>query len=522
MRSNSILFAPLLALAATLAAPTASSQTVESRLIGTFNRPTWAGAPEGDERIFVARRDGVIKTIKNGVILGTNFLSIKSMVSQIGERGLLGAAFHPEFKTNRYVFVCYSNGNNSVISRWTVKADNPDRVDHASELVILTQSQPFTNHNGGWIGFGPDGYLYIAFGDGGSANDPACRAQDPTTFLGKMLRIDVDSGSPYSVPADNPFVSEPGYLPEIWHLGLRNPWRVSFDRETGDMFIGDVGQDAREEISFAEAGQGGLNFGWKVKEGTKCNSSASCAAGTPGCASPTLTDPIFELTHGGGGAGSITGGFVYRGCAIPALAGTYVFSDYNDDKIRSFQYDVGTGTVNNLLDRTAELAPTSGAITNICSFGEDGFGELLIVEHLNTGQVFKIVPSGATAATNAVRNGGGTNVACLGAVTLPILGNKWVIEINPSTHANATAVGLVGFAAPTSGVFLTGGEALVDVTSRKIFQIITAAGTETVQITAPLPCDASLAGATGYTQAFILGGAGFELCNAVDLTLGYY
>jgi len=517
---------PLLALASfvllTWSAPEVGAQTMKLELIGTgLNQPLFATAPAGDTRLFVVQKNGVVKIIRNGAVDTTiNFLAIQSQVSTFGERGLLGLAFHPDYENNGYIYVDYTdNAGNTVVSRWTVSANNPDRIDHTTEQVILTQAQPFSNHNGGWIAFGPDGYLYISFGDGGDANDPSCNAQNPLTWLGKMLRIDVDGGSPYAVPADNPFVGNAAYLPEIWHLGLRNPWRCSFDRATGDLWIGDVGQDAREEIDFAPAGVGGINFGWKRLEGNRCNSSANCAA-IPGCTSTTYEPPIWEMTHAG--SASITGGYVYRGCAIPSLQGHYLYADYEDDQIRSFTYDDSTGTLANFTNRTAELTPAVGSLVNIASLGEDAFGELVLIETSASGEVYKVVPITGSAATNVSRNGGGTNAACYTALSQPILGNQWRAELDVSGHAGATLAGAVGYTGSISGVFVSGGEALVDLGSTKVFSIVLAVGGSTVELGGMLPCDIALDGLVAYTQGFILGGGSWELCNALDLTLGWY
>ena len=525
MNCRKSLVSLLVLAAASLASSPASAQTITTKLIVSgLDTPLWAGSPPGDPRIFIIEKKGIIRNFRNGAVVSLKFLDIRSKTSKIGEQGLLGLAFHPNFANNGYFYVNYTNGaGNTVVSRFTVPTSTPNQADASSELVILTQNQPYSNHNGGWLGFGPnDGYLYIGFGDGGSANDPECRAQNMSTFLGKILRIDVDSGSPYTVPADNPFVGVAGAKPEIWHLGVRNPWRMSFDRLTGDMFIGDVGQGLREEISFAPAGVGGINFGWKVREGTLCNSTTACAAEIPGCASPTYEPPIYQLLHSApSNPESITGGFVYRGCAIPSLDGTYFFADFGDHLIRSFKYNVQTGNVNSFIDRTDELKPAGGVIRDIASFGEDGFGELLIVEHNATGEVFKIVPVGANVAVNTSRNGSGVNTSCFTTSSQPILGGSWHARIDPSGHAGATAVAIVGYQAPTSGIFSSGGETLVDLASGQIFQLVALASTDAVFFEVPLPCDPTLSGLTAYTQALILG-SGWELCNAVDVTLGQF
>ena len=391
-------------LLATLLGSSASAQTPLTRTLvaGGFSSPIGIYQPPGDDRLFVNEQGGAVKIIKNGAVLATPFLDIDPISAGGGERGLLGMAFHPDFQSNGTLFLHYSNNSgDSVITRVQVSASNPDIVDPSTATTVLTQNQPFSNHNAGAIHFGLDGYLYIAFGDGGSGNDPQCNAQNPGTFLGKMLRIDVDSGSPYSVPSDNPFIGTQGYLPEIYHTGLRNPWQWSFDQLTGDMWIGDVGQDAREEVDFSAAGNGGLNFGWKVMEGTICNSTSSCGP-VPGCNNPALTLPVFQRNHGGGFSGpcSVVGGYVYRGCAIPDLDGTYFTADYCDNRLFTFKYD-GT-TLTELTERTSELGTT--ALADIVAFGQDNMGEMYIVSR-GGGQVWKIVPASPVAGADCDGNG---------------------------------------------------------------------------------------------------------------------
>ncbi len=516
----------LTSLCALALAPAVLGQVTTKLVRGSFARPLWAGAPAGDPRIFVAVKSGRIQQVLNDTLISPAFLDINSQISTGDEQGLLGVAFHPNYAQNGFFYVNYTDVNgDTVVSRFSVSAD-PYVADPDSELVLLTQGQPFDNHNGGDIHFGPDGYLYVAFGDGGSANDPACNAQDLGTWLGKMLRIDVDSGSPYAVPADNPFVGVPGALPEIWHFGLRNPWRFSFDAATGDMFIGDVGQNAREEISFAGASESGLNFGWKTMEGTRCNSTAACATVPPPCGDAAYRDPIHELFQSMTFARAIIGGYVYRGCMNPGEVGTYFFSDNNDSLIRSFQYDPVTGIVSNVQDRTAEFDPPGTLqIRNVGSFGEDGFGELLIVDNSGGGgaggEVYKMVPATASEAAAVARNGGGTNNPCYASNSLPIIGNEWEFEVDVSAHPGATSVHVIAYTLPTSGTFLGAGELLIDVSSSFVFMLAHPSSGGIDAFSQAIPCDASLDGVTAASQVLVLGG-GAELCNAVDVTVGYY
>ncbi|QDU67837.1 PQQ-dependent sugar dehydrogenase [Engelhardtia mirabilis] len=395
-----------LALVASFATP-ADAQTplTTVRIASGLSNPLYATASPipGDQRLFVVEQSQadieiVVGTVKNAV----PFLNLDNSVPVVagGEQGLLGFAFHPDYASNGHIFVYYTTtGGASQLDRFTVSATDPDRINPNTRVSLLNFSQPFTNHNGGMIAFGPDGYLYVGTGDGGSGNDPSCNAQNPGAWLGKMLRLDIDTidaTGGYGIPADNPFVGDSAYRPEIYHLGLRNPWRYSFDRATGDMYIGDVGQNAQEEVSFGPAGVGGINFGWRIQEGNLCNGIGSCPVQVPGCGSSSFSFPIHTYNHAGafGGPCSISGGYVYRGCAIPDLQGTYFFADYCSNEIWSLEFD-GT-TVTNFTDRTAELDPAGAlAITSIVSFGEGPNGELLIVDQ--GGEVFQVVPNGVPA-----------------------------------------------------------------------------------------------------------------------------
>jgi glucose/arabinose dehydrogenase len=286
-------------------------------------------------------------------------------------------AFDPDYASTGHFVVHYTDTNGDThLSQFTVSSD-PDVADPASEQVILTADQPYNNHNGGQVLFGPDGMLYLGLGDGGSEGDPQGRGQDLSDLLGSILRLDVRSTSPYAVPPDNPFVGQAGVQPEVWSYGLRNPWRFSFDRTTGDLYIGDVGQDSFEEVDVAPAAAGsgkGLNFGWNIMEGTHCYNASTCNQSG-------LTLPVLEYPHSEGC--SVTGGYVYRGSVIPALQGLYFFGDYCQGTVRSFRYQGGSATE---LTDWPTLRP-GGSIT---SFGEDAAGELYVV--IQSGSVFKIVP----------------------------------------------------------------------------------------------------------------------------------
>jgi len=330
-------------------------------------------APAGDARLFIVEQQGRIRIVRNGQLLARPFLDIASRASSGGERGLLSVAFHPRYAQNGYLYVNYTDNNGDTrVERYRVSAD-PDSVDPASDTLVLAVDQPYSNHNGGHILFGPDGMLYVAMGDGGSGGDPQGYGQSLATLLGKLLRIDVDGGAPYAVPPDNPFAgARDGSRGEIWAYGLRNPWRFSFDRATGALWLADVGQDEVEEVDRIVRGG---NYGWNVMEGTHCYQPAS------GCARGGLELPVSEYSHAQGR--SITGGFVYRGGAIPALRGRYLFADYASGTIWSIPAEApGFHAPEPLLE--------SGLF--ISSFGEDAAGELYVLDH-GGGRVFRLVPA---------------------------------------------------------------------------------------------------------------------------------
>ena len=338
--------------------------------------PLYLTAPPGDPRLFIVEKGGAIRIIEDGVLLATPFLDIHAQVSTGGEQGLLGLAFDPAYATNGRFVVHYTDAaGNTRLSAFQVSAD-PDRADATSERVLLAVDQPFANHNGGQIAFGPDGFLYLGLGDGGSEGDPNGTGQRLDDLLGSILRLSIsDTGA--TAPADNPFVGVSGARAEVWSYGLRNPWRFSFDRLTGDLYIGDVGGNRLEEIDVAPASAGGgrgLNYGWNVMEGRSCLAAASCD--TTG-----LTLPELQYDHGQGCA--VTGGYVYRGSAIPALQGHYFYADYCRGFVRSFRLVDGA---------PADQAdwPTLRPGDAIPSFGEDAAGELYVLSA--DGRVLKIVP----------------------------------------------------------------------------------------------------------------------------------
>lgn len=369
------------------AAPPNVDISVSQIVASGFDRPvqvTHAG--DGTGRLFVVEQEGRIRIIKDGAVLSPAFLDIRGLVACCGERGLLSVAFHPNYETNGRFYVDYTNNDgNTVVAQYSVSA-NPNVADVGSAVTLLTVDQPYGNHNGGQLMFGPlengHRYLYIGMGDGGSGGDPQNNAQNKNTLLGALLRLDVDSGSPYAIPADNPYVGGAG-RDEIWAIGLRNPWRFSFDRATGDLYIGDVGQNAWEEIDVQPAGTpGGLNFGWRCKEGTHTypggDNNNSCTG---------LTDPIAEYPHNSSGGYSVTGGFVYRGNEFPALWGRYFYADYVVGRIWSLtKTDSGWSTP------ALEIANTG---FNISAFGEDEQGELYLADY-SSGTIRRLTDANAT------------------------------------------------------------------------------------------------------------------------------
>jgi glucose/arabinose dehydrogenase len=331
----------------------------------------------GDSRLFIVEKGGKIWICDNlGNKSAQPFLNITNKVLSTGnEQGLLGLAFHPDYASNGYFYVNYINKQgNTIVARYQVSPTNPNKAVPSTGMKLFSVKQPFANHNGGCLKFGPDGYLYIGMGDGGSAGDPQGNGQKTTTLLGKMLRIDVDGGTPYAIPASNPFVGMPGFKGEIWALGTRNPWRFSFDRLTGDLWIGEVGQGDWEEVDYQLASSsGGENYGWRCYEGNH-------PFNTTGCGPASNYDfPIAEYAHSGGDC-SITGGFVYRGAEYPNMYGKYIYVDYCSGKFRTIYHD-GTSWQNILL--------LTSSIFQYVTFGEDLNGELYVAK-LGDGNIYHV------------------------------------------------------------------------------------------------------------------------------------
>ncbi|HEU5011309.1 MAG TPA: PQQ-dependent sugar dehydrogenase [Roseiflexaceae bacterium] len=344
------------------AAPAAVKSLKLQPVVTGLRAPVYAThAGDGSGRMFVVEKQGRIMIVRDGAVDQTPFLDISDRVGSRGsEQGLLSVAFHPNYKENGRLFVDYTDTDgNTVISRFQAQGD---RADPSSETALLHIDQPYANHNGGLVTFGPDGYLYIGMGDGGSGGDPQGNGQNTSALLGKLLRINVDQGEPYGIPSDNPWANGQGGRPEVWAYGLRNPWRYSFDRATGDLYIADVGQNAYEEVDMQPANSGGgKNYGWNVMEGTHCYNAKACDTSN-------FVMPINDYSHDLGC--SVTGGYVYRGADFPQLVGTYVFGDYCSGRVWTLRQVNGEWQRNEMLDTDMQIS----------SFGEDEAGELYLTD----------------------------------------------------------------------------------------------------------------------------------------------
>jgi glucose/arabinose dehydrogenase len=337
-----------------------------------LSAPVFLTQPLNDGRIFVVEQPGRIRIVKNGQLQTTPFLDITSRVLYGGERGLLSVAFHPQYATNHFFYVYFTTQTTGDIRIERFTAPTADVADPASsKLIITTAHSSQSNHNGGLVSFGPDGMLYAGLGDGGGGGDPLGNGQNFNALLGSLLRLDVDHGDPYAIPADNPFVGQAGKRGEIWAKGLRNPWRYSFDAGTGLLYIADVGQGLHEEIDVQPASSRGLNYGWNTMEGKSCYNATTCTQ-------TGLTLPVLDYDHTGG-ACSITGGYVYQGTAIPGLDGHYFYSDYCAGFLKSFRYSNGAAL---------DARDWGLTMSSVQSFGVDFSGELYV---MSGNSILKIV-----------------------------------------------------------------------------------------------------------------------------------
>jgi glucose/arabinose dehydrogenase len=341
-------------------------------VVSGLSSPLYLTAPVGDARLFVVEQAGRIRIVRNGSLLSRPFLDITSVVLSGGERGLLSVAFDPAYASNGFFYLNYTDRSGDTrVERYRVSTD-ADVADPNSAKLLLQVDQPFSNHNGGLVKFGPDGMLYIGMGDGGSGGDPQNHGQNRNTLLGALLRIDVRTGDPYGIPADNPYRQDPNARPEIWAYGLRNPWRFSFDPPSGQLLIADVGQNQWEEINAVPASSPGLNYGWRIMEAAHCYNPSNCN-------SNGLVMPVHEYNHSEGC--SITGGYVYRGARLTGLAGHYFYADYCRGWVRSFRLQDG---------RAAEHREWLSGLGQILSFGIDSAGELYVLS--GNGRVYRLEP----------------------------------------------------------------------------------------------------------------------------------
>ncbi len=382
------------------ASAVAGTTAIKPKLVLTtgLTYPTWIGHAPGDEtRLFVLEKAGRVRIIQLGAtptLVATSFLDINPIVtggaSSSDEQGLLGMAFDPDYATNGQFYVYYTGTGTNNLARYTVSTANPN-VANATGVVMMTWSDPYTNHNGGDIHFKPGTRdLYMGTGDGGSANDPSGNSQNLASKLGKMHRITPTVGgtSPYyTIPASNPFVGGATTDDTIWSYGLRNPWRWCFDQENADMYIADVGQNAIEEVNYEPNGAaGGRNYGWRCTEGTSCTGLTGCT-----CNGTTLTAPVRTYSHSAAGGYSITGGRVYRGCAMPDMHGIYFYVDYSSNN--SWSMRMVNGVVTEFVTRNAELQTAVGGqtVNQVAAFGEDALGEMYMADH--GGGIYKIIPA---------------------------------------------------------------------------------------------------------------------------------
>ena len=416
-------FGPVFVFCALAAAWAAPALALEGRVVGTgFGDSLYVTAPKGDKRLFVVGKAGVIQVVRHDKV--STFLDISTHVDTAGERGLLGLVFDPDYATNGRFYIDYVDKATlqTRIERYTVTPPDADKADpKARQRIIAIDQEAFTNHKGGWIGFRPGNRknLFIGMGDGGGAYDSHNNAQNGKVLLGKLLRIDVSGAKAgYKIPADNPFVGSGDVMPEIWALGMRNPYRASFDRHTGEFWIGDVGQDTREEVDFEPAGfAGGLNYGWRLREG-KIKTPNGVGGSKEG-----MTDPVFDYPHWGSDSlgACVIGGYVYRGPSIPDADGRYFFGDCVSDRAFSISYNAD-GTPIERREETAALLGGTG-LGILSSFGEDGQGRLYVVG-LN-GVIVALCPSSQAGSE-------GSDVARVPAASAPTGGPQVSVSVaNP-------------------------------------------------------------------------------------------
>ena len=483
------------------------------RVASGLDKPVMVTSPPGDPRLFVVEKDGFIRIIPNDRLDAAPFLNLSAKIDTTGESGMLGLAFHPDFANNRLFYVCYTDdflpGDPLiVVESYSVSTTNPNVADPNSATMVfgpVFQSSPGDINHGGCLQFDSSGYLFLSLGDGANP----LWGQMGSSYRAKMVRLDIDLPFPH-IPPDNPYVGNPGVLDPIWSFGLRAPWRFSFDRMTGDMYLGECGENVADEINFESQGSpGGLNYGWRCMEGLGCTGLSGCT-----CNGPNLTLPIEEIPLSIGICATI-GGFVYRGTQIPALFGHYLYGDFCTGRIFAFKYE--NGAKGPTVEVTAELTPTGpGGIERITSFGEDSAGELYICDF--DGDLFKIVPS--CPAQVSVTNGSGVNPLCFSSLSSPVIGTTWQMQVDASGVPNTQWTRVVcrtGGAVVPLGV----GELLVNNSTPLCF-VSTVMGTSVMSHSHPIPNNPALVGQNWVVQGIVGSGAETFLafCNALNVTVG--
>ena len=515
-RAGSLLTALMFTATLVGSSPDASGQFgMRVRRIATgYNKPVFITSPPNDPRLFVVEKEGLIKIFPNDRQDAAPFLDLSAKIDITGESGLLGLAFHPNYASNGKFYVCFTEdflpGDPRLFVEQYRVSEDPNRANPNSARVVfgpVYQSSPGDINHGGCIAFDSKGYFYLSTGDG----DNPLQGQNGLSFRSKMIRLDVNIPYPHT-PATNPFIGSTTVRFAVWSQGLRSPWRFSFDRLTGDLYIGECGADLTDEINFESVNSlGGLNYGWACMEGTSCT-------GIPGsiceCGAPTLTAPIEEIPLAGGTC-AIIGGYVYRGDKIPALYGHYVYGDFCTGRIFSFTYDgVTKGPT---IEHTAELNPPGpNHIQSITSFGEDKDGELYICDL--DGEVFKIEP--CVPPQVAVNNGTGINPQCFSSTSSPTIGSTWQMQVD-ATGIQGAGKSFVRCRLGTASIFTPQGELLLDPSSLFVFTS-TVFGTGVMNHTHDIPNDPTLVGQTWYAQGSVgpVEGPLLQLCNALTVTVG--
>lgn len=367
-------------------APKAGTSLKLTQVATGLRNPVFVTAPAADGRIFIVEQQGRVRVMRDGNLLAAAYLDIQDRVNATGdEQGLLGLAFHPQFAQNGKLYVAYTSNDNNVVVAEHVAADPAADTASATERRLIAEPHNYDNHNGGTVAFGTDGFLYISFGDGGGADNFLGNGQNPNSRLAKILRIDVNSGSPYAIPPGNPWAGGGG-VPEMFAWGLRNPWRFSIDPATGDMYIGDVGQGAYEEVNYVPSGQVGRNFGWAVFEGPDCFTADP--DGNQGCSSPgPYTRAVVDIDRRNNGENSVVAGAVYRGTCMPDMVGHFFYGDFGSGHVKTLRMSGGSAT--DQQDRTRDVDPEGLVYQQLASFGVDGYQELYVTAH-TAGRVYRI------------------------------------------------------------------------------------------------------------------------------------